>query len=125
MIHSIRTVSLFPSSPSCCCGIGASDFSSGEAASGGGVIPFLVQLWMFATPTVYMRPAPDGTGSGLVQALLALNPLTGLIAAFRASVLGTPIPWASLGVSSIAVLCVCLFGCYYYRKVEDSFADII
>jgi lipopolysaccharide transport system permease protein len=89
------------------------------------VIPFLVQLWMFATPTVYMQPTADGTGSGLVQALLALNPLTGLIAAFRASVLGTPIPWASLGLSSIAVLCLCLFGCYYFRKVEDSFADII
>jgi lipopolysaccharide transport system permease protein len=89
------------------------------------VIPFMVQLWMFATPTVYMQPAADGTGGGLVQTLLALNPLTGLIAAFRASVLGTPIPWTALGFSSLGVVCICLFGCYYFRKVEDAFADII
>jgi lipopolysaccharide transport system permease protein len=89
------------------------------------VIPFLVQLWMFATPTVYMQPATDATSGGLVQALLWLNPMTGLIAAFRASVLGTPIPWAALALSSAAVLGVCLLGCYYFRKMEDSFADII
>jgi lipopolysaccharide transport system permease protein len=89
------------------------------------VIPFLVQLWMFATPTVYMQPSADGTGGRFVQALLALNPLTGLIAAFRASVLGTPIPWDALALSSVAVFGVCLLGCYYFRKMEDSFADII
>jgi lipopolysaccharide transport system permease protein len=88
------------------------------------VIPFLVQLWMFATPTVYMQPATDGTGS-LVKTLLMLNPLTGLIAAFRASVLGTPIPWTALGVSSLTVFVVCVVGCYYFRKTEASFADII
>jgi lipopolysaccharide transport system permease protein len=87
------------------------------------VIPFLVQLWMFATPTVYVQPGTDG--GGWVQALLALNPMTGLIAAFRASVLGTPIPWSALGLASIAVVGVCLVGCYYFRKMEDSFADII
>lgn len=89
------------------------------------VIPFVVQFWMFATPTVYMQPATDGAGSGLIEALLALNPMTGLIAAFRASVLGTPIPWAALIVSTVAVMATCLLGCFYFRKVEDSFADVI
>jgi lipopolysaccharide transport system permease protein len=89
------------------------------------VIPFLVQVWMFATPTVYMQPIAEGTDSGLIQTLLALNPMTGLIAAFRASVLGTPIPWAALAVSTIAVVLTLLAGCFYFRKVEDSFADII
>ncbi|HMF11869.1 MAG TPA: ABC transporter permease [Gemmataceae bacterium] len=89
------------------------------------VIPFLVQLWMFATPTVYLQPAADGSGSSVVQALLALNPMTGLIAAFRASVLGTPIPWAAFAVSSVAAVGACLVGCYYFRKVESTFADII
>jgi lipopolysaccharide transport system permease protein len=72
-----------------------------------------------------MQPAADGTDGGLVQVLLALNPLTGLIAAFRASVLGTPIPWAELALSSVAVLGICLLGCFYFRRMEDSFADII
>jgi lipopolysaccharide transport system permease protein len=89
------------------------------------VIPFLVQLWMFATPTVYMQPAAGGSEAGWVQAILALNPMTGLIAAFRASVLGTPIPWAALAVSTVAVFGACLLGCYYFRKVEDTFADVI
>ena len=38
------------------------------------VIPFLVQLGMFATPTVYMQPKPGA--NGWVHALLALNPMT-------------------------------------------------
>jgi lipopolysaccharide transport system permease protein len=87
------------------------------------VIPFLVQLGMFATPTVYMQPKAAGGGWGPV--LLALNPMTSLIAAFRASALGGPIPWGPLGVSSLAVVLALLVGCLYFRKVEDGFADII
>jgi lipopolysaccharide transport system permease protein len=87
------------------------------------VIPFLVQLGMFATPTIYMQPKP-GAG-GWIRALLALNPMTGLIAAFRASVLGGPIPWGPLGLSAAAVALAFVFGCLYFRKVEDGFADII
>ena len=52
------------------------------------VIPFLVQLWMFATPTVYMQPSAV-MPSGLAVPLLALNPMTALIAAFR------PRSWAA------------------------------
>jgi lipopolysaccharide transport system permease protein len=87
------------------------------------VIPFLVQLGMFATPTVYMQP--KAAGGGWVQVLLALNPMTGLIAAFRASVLGGEIPWGPLGLASAAVALVFLLGCLYFRKVEDGFVDII
>src|SRR5207253_8473382 len=43
------------------------------------VVPFLVQVWMFATPTIYMQPS-QGAHDGL-RSLLALNPMTGLIAA--------------------------------------------
>lgn len=116
------------------------------------VIPFLVQLWMFATPTVYM-PAPaeapsempkvaserPATGPGRpaattgltaavahwVKWLLKLNPMTGLIAFFRASVLGGPLPWPSLAWSSGGAAAAFVVGCLYFRRVEDSFADII
>jgi lipopolysaccharide transport system permease protein len=87
------------------------------------VIPFLVQLWMFATPTVYMQPKAASSGWG--QVVLMLNPMTSLVAAFRASALGGPIPWEGLVVSSTAVVLVFLLGCLYFRKVEDRFADII
>jgi lipopolysaccharide transport system permease protein len=87
------------------------------------VIPFLVQLGMFATPTVYMQPKADATDS--LQALLALNPMTSLIAAFRAAVLGGPISWGPLGLASALVVASFVLGCLYFRKVEDSFADVI
>jgi lipopolysaccharide transport system permease protein len=111
------------------------------------VIPFLVQLWMFATPSVYMetttRPpaamadgaaavAPQGAtapSSGgthrLLRAALAANPMTGLIRAFRAASLGGPIPWRELGSSSVCAALALVVGCLYFRWVEDGFADII
>lgn len=53
------------------------------------VIPFLIQLWMFATPTIYMQPASADAG---LRAAILVNPLAVLIAAFRAAVLGGPVP---------------------------------
>ena len=87
------------------------------------VIPFLVQLWMFATPTVYMQPKE--TATGWIHVLLELNPMTTLIAVFRASVLGDPVPWGPLAVAVAAVILAFLIGCFYFRRVEDTFADII
>jgi lipopolysaccharide transport system permease protein len=87
------------------------------------VIPFLVQFWMFATPTVYMQP-PTGDRDAL-QTLLSLNPMTGLIATFRAACLGTEIPWGQFALSSACVVVVFVAGCLYFRKAEDEFADII
>ncbi len=54
------------------------------------VVPFLIQVWMFATPTIYMDP--DANGAGRLDYLLAANPMSPLVASFRASVLGGPIP---------------------------------
>jgi lipopolysaccharide transport system permease protein len=86
------------------------------------VIPFLVQFWMFATPTVYMQPPAD---DGSLYALLNLNPMTGLVATFRAACLGTPIPWAQFGLSAGFVTVVFAAGCLYFRKAEADFADLI
>src|SRR5262249_29778211 len=85
--------------------------------------PFLIQLWMFATPTVYMQPAGDATGG--LRALLVLNPMTGLVGAFRAAALGGSVPWGQVGTSALAVVLLFVAGCLYFRKVEDRFADII
>jgi lipopolysaccharide transport system permease protein len=87
------------------------------------VIPFLVQIWMFATPTVYMRP--ESTGAGWISTVLAINPLTGLIGGFRDAILGDPLPWPALGLSAATVALMFVIGCLYFRRVEDSFADII
>lgn len=63
--------------------------------------------------------------SGLSSSVLALNPLTGLVASFRAAVLGGALPWPMLGWSSLGVVASLVVGCLYFRRVEDSFADII
>src|SRR4030081_3050234 len=71
------------------------------------VIPFLVQLWIFATPAVYMPTSaaePDGT----IQTLLALNPLNNVVAAFRCAVLGRTIDWLGLATSAATVFVVFL-----------------
>ena len=87
------------------------------------VIPFLVQFWMFATPTVYMQPTGDK--EFWIEAVFAANPLTGLIATFRAACLGTPIPWGQFALSAGVVTTIFAAGCLYFRKTEDEFADII
>jgi lipopolysaccharide transport system permease protein len=88
------------------------------------VIPFMVQVWMFATPTIYMQPRDSGDVQGFYF-LLELNPLVGLVAGFRASMLGGPLPWVQLAVSGACAIGLFLIGCLYFRKVEDGFADVI
>lgn len=87
------------------------------------VVPFMVQLWMFATPTIYMDPTANGAGA--YDYLLIANPISPLVAAFRAAVLGGTIPWAHLGIAGVAAVATFVLGCLYFRRVEDSFSDII
>ena len=91
------------------------------------VIPFLVQLWMYATPTIYfdLGPADHVSRYAWVKQLLPLNPMTGLIASFRACLLDQAIPWEMLGFSALMAVVFFLAGCFYFRRVEDSFADVI
>ncbi len=90
------------------------------------VTPFLVQVWMFATPSIYMDTSAAASGErSWTQAVLALNPLTGLIAAFRAACLGGPMPWGALGLAAAAAVVALVVGCLIFRKVEDGFADVI
>jgi lipopolysaccharide transport system permease protein len=87
------------------------------------VVPFGVQLWMFATPSIYLDAVHAVGPNG--QAILPLNPAYGLIVNFRAAVLGGPFDWYALGVSSAVSFGLLLLGCLYFRRVERSFADII
>jgi lipopolysaccharide transport system permease protein len=86
------------------------------------VLAFCVQLWMFATPCIYLKPTVLGPISRIV---LPLNPAYGLLLNFRQAVLGGDLDWYSLGVSSAVGLALLLAGCFYFRRVERSFADVI
>lgn len=87
------------------------------------VIPFLVQVWMFATPTIYMQPGKSA--GGILHVLMNLNPMTGLIAAFRASCRDGAIAWPQLAFSAAICAVVFLAGCLHFRRMERTFADII
>ena len=85
-------------------------------------IPFVIQLWMFVSPVIY----PVSMVGEKYQWLLALNPMGGVITAFRASMLGhKPIDWLLLGISFVIILFLFLSGGYYFRKVEKTFADVV
>jgi len=87
------------------------------------VVPFLMQLWMFATPAIYVQssPAPDSWS----RWLLPLNPAYGLITTFRQALLNEPLDWYALGVSSAVSAALLVVGCAYFRRVERKFADVI
>ncbi len=88
------------------------------------VLPFLIQVLLFSTPGIYMdTSAAAGRHAGL--RLLDFHPLNGLIAAFRACVTGGEPPWRALGVAAVITVALFLAGCFYFRKSEDRFADII
>lgn len=86
------------------------------------VIPFAMQIWMFATPVIY----PATLIPEKYRWLLALNPICGIIETFRAASIGhRQIQWELLVISSLISLSIFLSGLLYFRKVERSFADII
>jgi lipopolysaccharide transport system permease protein len=84
-------------------------------------VPFLMQLWMFATPVVY----PVSGIQGRWRLLLALNPMTGIIQAYRDAALNRPLDWDTLGVSLSIVAVATVFGMWQFRRMERRFADIV
>ena len=85
-------------------------------------IPFLIQVWMFMSPVIY----PVSLVHGRYQWLLALNPMGGVIHAYRASLLGhQPIDWGLLALSTLIILALFLGGLYYFRRMEKVFADVV
>lgn len=86
------------------------------------VLNFAVQLWMFATPAIYLAPEALGPAA---QTWLPLNPAHGLILNFRQSLLGGPPDLYALGVSGAVGVALLGLGAAYFRRVEKTFADVI
>lgn len=87
------------------------------------VVPFLIQLWLFATPSIFVQEGMLFGERG--QLVLRLNPVHGLIVNFRAAVLNQPMDPVALGMALCMSLILLVFGCLYFRRVENEFADII
>jgi lipopolysaccharide transport system permease protein len=87
------------------------------------IVPFMLQLLMFATPAIYMQA--NTVLHPNWRAVLPLNPAHGLISSFRAATMGGTFEWYDLAVSGAMSVVLLLVGCYYFRRVERTFADII
>jgi len=84
-------------------------------------IPFLVQLWLFASPVIY----PASIVPLKWRWLLAANPVTGVIEGFRASILGKEFDVSTILSSVIVSSLILTFSFFAFRRVEDSFADVV
>jgi lipopolysaccharide transport system permease protein len=85
-------------------------------------IPFLTQLWMYATPIAYsIELIPEKW-----HWLYSLNPMVGVVEGFRWAMLGeSSLDTFSLGVSAIVVIIFLVSGLYYFKQLESTFADVI
>jgi lipopolysaccharide transport system permease protein len=83
-------------------------------------VPFLVQLWMFATPVAY----PSSLLKEPWHSFYGLNPMAGAVEGLRWSMLGThSAPGLMFFLSALAAVLILIGGLYYFRSVEKSFAD--
>ncbi len=83
--------------------------------------PFLIQLWLFATPVVY----PSNLIEGHWQLVYALNPMVSVVEGFRWALLGTQPPSLLMFISVTTAVALFSSGLLYFQTVERKFADII
>ncbi len=84
-------------------------------------VPFGLQIWMFLTPVIY----PVKIFPAKWQWLVSLNPMTGIVDAYRSAILGKPFAWDNLAISLTVAAVMFLFGLFYFRRTEAHFADIV
>jgi lipopolysaccharide transport system permease protein len=86
------------------------------------VVPFVMQLWLYASPVAY----PSSLVHGTYRTLYGLNPMTGVIDGFRWCLLDVAPPSAGSLVVSVAVaVALVAGGAVYFARTERSFADVI
>jgi lipopolysaccharide transport system permease protein len=86
------------------------------------VVPFMVQLWLFATPIAY----PSTLLHEPWRTVSAIDPMTGVVEGFRWAILGRPAaPWTLIGISAASAAVLLLAGLLYFDRVERRFADVL
>jgi len=86
------------------------------------VVPFLVQVWLYATPIVY----PSSLVPERWRTLYAINPMVGVVEGFRWALLGTgTAPGPMILVSGIAAVVTLIGGMFFFRRMEKTFSDVV
>ena len=86
------------------------------------VLPWLIQVLLFLSPVAY---SVSLIPSGKTQVAYALNPMVGVIEAFRWSLFGGSAPGRFLITSIAVTLVVLVTGLFYFRRMERTFADVV
>jgi lipopolysaccharide transport system permease protein len=85
-------------------------------------IPFMTQAWLFVTPIAY----PSSLLPEFWRTVYGLNPMAGVVEGFRWALLGTDTaPGPMMIVSSVVALILLVSGALYFRRMEQSFADVV
>ena len=83
------------------------------------VLPFLVQLWMFATPIMYsINLLPRQ-----LQPAVGLNPMAGVIEALRSCLFGTPPDWRLLALSGFSIVAIGFAAILLFHRLEADLAE--
>ncbi len=85
------------------------------------VVPFFTQMAFFLTPVLY----PMSNAPTKLRVFLILNPMSGVVEGFRHALLGSPISWELVIVSTIVCIFLFVGGMYFFRRRERLFADLI
>lgn len=85
-------------------------------------IPFIIQSWLFLTPIAY----PSSSIPEPWRTIYGLNPMAGVVEGFRWALLGTDTaPGPMTMVSAGVALVLFISGAFYFRRMEQSFADVL
>jgi len=85
-------------------------------------IPFLIQLWMFASAVIY----PLNMLPPKWQTILMFNPVAGIVENFRVALFAhQAFDWKSLGVAAAETVLILIYSAFSFRRMERHFADIV
>jgi lipopolysaccharide transport system permease protein len=85
-------------------------------------VPVIMQVWLFVTPIAY----PSSLLEEPWRTLYGLNPMAGVVEGFRWALLGTDTaPGPMIIVSGLVALILFVSGAFYFRRMEQSFADVL
>jgi lipopolysaccharide transport system permease protein len=85
------------------------------------VVPLLLRVWLFITPVVY----PSSLLEEPWRTLYGLNPMAGVVEGFRWALLDTNPPNSMILLSALVAIAVFVTGTIYFRRMEDTFADVV
>jgi lipopolysaccharide transport system permease protein len=84
-------------------------------------LPFVIQLWLFASPVIY----PASIVPAKWKWVLLLNPMSGIIEGFRSSLFGRSFDWSAILAATALTLIFFFYSTYFFRRVEETFADVV